>query len=183
MLKTCLAVLLLLVVSPARSDDALSPAANGAFLAANAAKPGTITRPSGLQYRVLRNGFGKRPGGNDIVRLSYSMKLIDGRTVDSTAPTLPTAVAMATVNIRGLSEALQLMHEGDRWQVVMPAALGFGVHDAAGGTIPANQTLVMDLTLVSAAPQQPGQTLPDNPLSVWSNGREMGGALTIHPAP
>ncbi|MCU1386559.1 MAG: FKBP-type peptidylprolyl cis-trans isomerase [Acidobacteria bacterium] len=174
-------VAVFLSVTAVAADDALSPAANSAFLAANAVKPGTITRPSGLQYRSVRTGFGKRPGGNDIVRLFYTMKLIDGRTVDSTAPTLPAAMAMATVSIRGLSEALQLMHEGDRWQVVMPAALGFGVREAAGGAVPANQTLVMDITLVSAAPPQPGQVLSDNPLSVWSNGREMGGAFTIHP--
>jgi FKBP-type peptidyl-prolyl cis-trans isomerase len=173
--------LLVLAAFPALADDALGPAANSAFLASNAARPGTITRPSGLQYRSLKTGFGKRPGGNDIVRLSYTMKLIDGRTVDSTSPTLPAAMAMATVSLRGLSEALQLMHEGDRWQVAIPAALGFGVHEAAGGAVPANQTLVMDITLVSAAPPQPGQVLSDNPLSVWSNGREMGGALTIRP--
>jgi FKBP-type peptidyl-prolyl cis-trans isomerase FklB len=181
MRKSCLAALLLLAMSPARADDALGPAANSAFLAANAVKPGTVTRPSGLQYRVVRAGFGKRPSSDDIVRIFYSIKLIDGRVVDSTAPTLPAAMAIATIGIRGLSEALQLMHEGDRWQVVAPAALGFGVKAATGGSVPANQTLVMDLTLVSTAPPLPGQALPDNPLSVWSNGREMGGALTIHP--
>ena len=181
-MKFPLAVLLLLLAAPlARADDAPSPAANSAFLAANAAKPGTVVRPSGLQYRVLKTGFGKRPAGNDIVQVFYAMKLVDGRVVESTSPTLPAAMAMSTVSIRGLAEALALMHEGDRWQVVMPAALAFGVKPAANGAIPANQTLVMDLTLVSTAPQQPGQALPDNPLSVWSNGREMGGAITIRP--
>ncbi len=166
---------------PARAEDALGPAANAAFLAANAARPGTVTRPSGLQYRALKNGFGKRPGTNDIVHLFYSMKLIDGRVVDATSPTLPAAMAIGTVSIRGLSEALQLMHEGDRWQLVMPAALGFGVHEAAGGTVPGNQTLVMDVTLVSTAAPRPGEALPDNPLSYWTNGREMGGSITIRP--
>ncbi len=178
---TFAAMAFFLFASAAAADDALSPAANAAYLTANAAKPGTITRPSGLQYRIVRNGFGKRPGGNDIVRLSYTMKLIDGRTVDSTPPTLPAAMAISTVNLRGLSEALQLMHVGDRWQIAVPAALAFGVNPAANGTIPASQTLVMDLTLISSAPPQPGQALPENPLSVWSNGREMGGAITIRP--
>lgn len=173
-------VLLFLAATAAMADDALSPAANSAFLASNAARPGTITRPSGLQYRSLKTGFGKRPGGNDIVRLSYTMKLIDGRTVDSTSPTLPAAMAMATVSLRGLGEALQLMHEGDRWQVVVPTALAFGVK-GQGAAVPPNQTLVFDITLVSAAPPQPGEVVGENPFSVWSNGREAGGAITIHP--
>ena len=181
-MKLPLAVLLLLLAAPlARADDVLSPAANSAFLAANAAKPGTVTRPSGLQYRALKTGFGKRPAGNDVVQVFYAMKLVDGRTIESTSPTLPAAMAMSTVSIRGLAEALALMHEGDRWQVVMPAALAFGVNGTANGAIPANQTLVMDLTLVAAAPPQPGQVLSANPLSVWSNGREMGGSITIRP--
>ena len=54
------AFVLLLPLAAAAAEDALSPAANAAFLAANAAKPGTISRPSGLQYRVLRSGTGKR---------------------------------------------------------------------------------------------------------------------------
>lgn len=180
-MKFRFAAALLCLATIAMADDALSPAANSAFLAANTAKPGTVTRPSGLQYRALKTGFGKRPAGNDVVQVFFAMKLIDGRTIESTSPTLPAAMAMSTISIRGLAEALALMHEGDRWQVVMPAALAFGVNGTANGAIPGGQTVVMDLTLVSAAPQQPGQALPDNPLSVWSNGREMGGAITIRP--
>src|ERR1700728_560906 len=58
------------------ADDALNPAAN-------AAKPGTVVRPSGLQYRILRNGTGQRPGGDDLLRVSYSVRMIDGTVVDS----------------------------------------------------------------------------------------------------
>lgn len=162
------------------ADDARSPAANSAFLADNAKKPGTITRPSGLQYRILRTGFGRRPAPGDIVRLFYSIRLIDGTLVDSTTPSLPASLAVDTVTMRGLSEALQLMHEGDRWQLVVPTALAFGVK-GQGTAIPPNQTLVFDVTLVSAAPPQPGQAVGENPFSVWSNGREAGGAITIHP--
>jgi len=177
-------LLLLLAAAPAMAapaDTALSPAANAAFLKANAARPGTVLRPSGLQYRVLKPGFGRRPGANDVVRILFKARLIDGRPVDATAPSLPAAMAMSSVSLSGLSEALGLMHEGDRWEVVIPAPLGFGVKEAGGGSIPPNQTLIFDLTLVSAAAPQPGETLGDNPLSYWSNGREMGGTLTIHP--
>jgi len=172
----------LLFAAPAwAADDPLSAAANSAFLAANAAKTGTVTRPSGLQYRVLKTGFGRRPGGGDVVRVSFKAALIDGRVVDSTPPSLPATMAMSGVGLRGLAEALALMHEGDRWQVVIPSSLGFGVKPAGGGAVPPNQTLIFDLTLISAATPQPGETLPENPLTYWSNGREMGGAFTIHP--
>jgi FKBP-type peptidyl-prolyl cis-trans isomerase len=177
-------LLLLLAAMPAMAapaDDTLSAAANAAFLKANAARPGTVVRPSGLQYRVLKPGFGRRPGANDVVRILFKARLIDGRPVDGTAPGLPAAMAMSSVGLSGLSEALGLMHEGDRWELVIPAALGFGVKAAANGAIPPDQTLIFDLTLVSAAPPQPGEALGDNPLSYWSNGREMGGTLTIHP--
>ena len=173
---------LLLLILPARAaDDTLSAAANSAFLAANAARPGTIVRPSGLQYRVLKPGFGVRPGGNDVVRIAYSLKLINGTLVDSTPANLPMAVALNSVGLAGLSEALSLMHVGERWQLVMPAALAFGVKGSPTGNVPGGQALVMDLTILSAAAPRAGETLPENPFSYWSNGREMGGSFTIHP--
>jgi FKBP-type peptidyl-prolyl cis-trans isomerase len=161
------------------AEDALGPAATAAFLAANAAKPGVIARPSGLQYRVLRAGTGKRPGGNDIIRVSYTMRLINGTQVDSTTPVLPATLSMSSVSLAGLAEALSLMHVGDRWQLVIPANLAFGGKGAINGAIPPNQALVMDVSLVSAAPPQPGQTAPESPFSLWGNGRENGAAFTI----
>lgn len=161
------------------AEDPLSPGANAAFLAANAGKPGTIVRPSGLQYRVLRSGTGNRPGRNDIVRLAYGMRLINGTLVDSTTPVLPATLAMNSVAMAGLAEALSLMHAGDHWQLTVPANLAFGARGAMNGAIPPNQTLLLDVSLVSAAAPQPGQAVTENPLSVWSNGRENGAAFTI----
>ena len=163
------------------AEDALGPAATAAFLAANAAKPGVIARPSGLQYRVLRAGTGKRPGGNDIIRVSYTMRLINGTQVDSTTPVLPATLSMSSVSLAGLAEALSLMHVGDRWQVVLPANLALGSKGAANGAVPPNQTLLFDLTLISASPPAPGQAAAENPFSVWSNGRENGASFTIRP--
>lgn len=163
------------------AEDPLGPAANAAFLTANAAKPGTVSRPSGLQYRILRSGTGKRPTGNDIIRLTYGIRLINGTLVDSTTPVLPATLVMNSVSLAGLAEALSLMHAGDRWQLAIPANLAFGGRGAMNGAIGPNQTLMMDVTLVSVAPPQPGQTVSESPLSVWSNGRESGAALTIRP--
>ena len=163
------------------ADESLNPAANAAFLSANAAKPGTINRPSGLQYKVLRSGTGKRPGGSDFVRVTYGIRLINGTLVDSTNPVLPATISMSGVGLAGLAEALSLMHVGDRWQLTIPANLAFGAKGAQGGTIPPDQTLLMDVNLISAAAPQPGQSVAESPFSVWSNGRENGAAFTIRP--
>jgi FKBP-type peptidyl-prolyl cis-trans isomerase FklB len=173
--------LLLLVPAASAAEDGLGTNANSTFLAANAQKPGAVTRPSGLQYRILRSGTGRRPAGNDVIRLAYGIRLINGTLVDSTTPVLPATLAMHSVSLAGLAEALSLMHAGDHWQLVIPANLAFGGSSAMGGAIPPNQTLLMDLTLVSVAPPGAGQTMSENPFSVWSNGRENGAALTIRP--
>jgi FKBP-type peptidyl-prolyl cis-trans isomerase FklB len=163
------------------ADANLSAAANQAFLTANAAKPGTVTRPSGLQYRVVHSGVGRHPGAGDWVKVTYSGKLIDGTVFDGTSPGLPATLAVNGI-IPGLSEALQLMHEGDRWQIVVPPALGFGPHGSANGAIPPEQALVFDVTLLSAeaanGPQAPGSGLP---LIIATEGREQKAVLTIHP--
>src|ERR1044071_5656133 len=132
-----LAVLLSVSSVSLAAEDPLGASANSAFLAANAAKSGTIARPSGLQYRILRSGTGKRPGGNDIIRLSYAIRLINGTVVDSTTPVLPATLAVSSVAMAGLAEALSLMHTGDRWQLAIPANLAFGGKGAMnGGTTP-----------------------------------------------
>lgn len=181
MKKLVLALLLLAAPAMAAEDATLSASANAAYLAANAAKPGTYTRPSGLQYRVVKSGVGRRPGGNDVVRIAFQLKLINGTAVDATQSNLPAAMSMANVGIGGLAEALSLMHVGDRWQLAIPAPLAFGVKPSANGLVPASQTLLMDVTLISTDTPQPGEALPENPFSTWSNGREMGGAITIRP--
>jgi FKBP-type peptidyl-prolyl cis-trans isomerase len=179
--RVFLALLFLAPSLGVAAEDPLSAGANTAFLAANAGKPGVIARASGLQYRILRSGAGKRPGGNDIVRLSYAIRLINGTIVDSTTPVLPATLSMNSVAMAGLAEALSLMHVGDRWQLAIPANLAFGGKGAMNGTIPPNQTLLADVTLVSAAALQPGQTVTESPFSLWSNGRENGATFTIKP--
>ena len=163
------------------ADDGLSAAANAAYLAANAKKPGTVTRPSGLQYRALRNGVGRRPGSNDVVQIRYGIRLINGTLVDSTTPSLPAAAVLSTITLAGLSEALSLMREGDHWQIVMPSNLGFGATSAVAGLVPPGQALVMDLTLVSAVAPRPGEAPPPNPFSLWGNAYTHGAAITIRP--
>lgn len=131
--------------------DALSIDANLKYLEDNKVKKGVINRPSGLQFRILQNGFGKRPQRTDTVKVYYTGKLINGVVFDGTSPGLPASLNLSSV-IPGWIEALQLMREGDRWQLVIPPNLGYGVRGAGDGVIPPNQTLIFDIKLVETTP-------------------------------
>ena len=147
-------ILVLLLAGPpaARAaDDALSEAANQAYLAANAKKHGVIIRPSGLQFRIIQNGFGKRPTPTDSVTVYYTGKLINGTVFDGTSPGLPASMKVNAL-IPGWTEALQIMREGDHWELVIPPNLGYGNRGAGDGTIPPNQVLVFDMRLISTTP-------------------------------
>ena len=150
------AVLALSTFSAFAADPSLSDAANAAYLKANAARRGVTVEPSGLQYNIIRSGFGKRPTGVDTVNCYYKGQLINGRVFDATEPGFP---AQFTVNklIPGWTEALQLMREGDEWHLVIPANLAYGPRGAGGGSIPPNQVLDFDLTLVSVSPPSKDQ--------------------------
>ncbi|HWA69787.1 MAG TPA: FKBP-type peptidyl-prolyl cis-trans isomerase [Rhizomicrobium sp.] len=139
-------------VAPAFAvDDALSIEANQKYLADNAKRKGVIVRPSGLQFRIIQNGYGKRPSSTDNVAVYYTGMLINHVIFDGTSPGLPATFKVNQI-IPGWAEALQLMREGDHWQLTIPANLGYGVRGAGDGTIPPNQTLVFDLKLISTTP-------------------------------
>ena len=147
---TILAAIVAAFVGILFSEDAmagdLSAAANQAFLAANAAKQGVTTRPSGLQYRVIKAGHGKTPKSTDMVQVTYKGWLIDNTVFDQTKPG-ETAEFPANKLIAGWVEALSLMKEGDQWELVIPSNLAYGER-GAGGVIPPNQTLVFEMTLI-----------------------------------
>ena len=147
------------------ADPALSSSANAAFLHDNAQKPGVTVRPSGLQYSILKNGFGKRPLPTDTVTVNYTGMLINGKVFDGTEPLTP---AQFTVNklIPGWTEALGLMREGDKWHLVIPSDLAYGARGAGDGLIPPNQTLIFDMELLSTTPAKrgpPGSDPDDDP--------------------
>ncbi len=119
-----------------------------AFLAANAKKEGVKTLPSGLQYKVIKSGAGKSPKATDTVKVHYHGTLIDGTVFDSSVERgQPTTFAVNQV-IPGWTEALQLMKEGDKWQVYIPSKLAYGER-GAGGKIGPNSTLIFDVELLS----------------------------------
>jgi FKBP-type peptidyl-prolyl cis-trans isomerase len=126
----------------------LSPEANAAYLADFGKQRGVVTRPSGLMYKLVHNGYGKRPGLNDVVTVFYTGSLINGTVFDGTEANLP-AQFKASQLIPGWTEALMNMREGDQWHIVIPTNLAYGARGAGQGAIPPNQTLVFDLTLVT----------------------------------
>jgi FKBP-type peptidyl-prolyl cis-trans isomerase len=144
------------------ADPSLSPDANAAYLATNRAKPGVVTRPSGLQYNIIRNGFGGRPLPTDDVSVAYTGMLINGKVFDGTEAMTP---ATFTVNklIPGWTEALQLMRVGDKWHLVIPANLAYGARGAGDGLIPPNQVLVFDMELLATTPAKRGPPDPNDP--------------------
>jgi FKBP-type peptidyl-prolyl cis-trans isomerase FklB len=110
-----------------RGDAERYRAEGSEFLAANATREGVVPLPSGLQYEVLRAGAGKRPGPNDRVKVHYRSTLIDGTVFhDSNRPGGEPETLHVSGVTRGLTEALQLMREGARWRLFLPADLAFG---------------------------------------------------------
>jgi len=131
----------------------LSTASNQKYLADNALKEGVKRLPSGLQYRVIKAGTGKRvTSAGDMVTVTYKGQLINGKVFDQTQPG-QTATFPAGRLIPGWVEALSLMKEGDEWELVIPSDLGYGAQ-GAGSDIPPNQTLIFQMTLISVAPAQ-----------------------------
>jgi FKBP-type peptidyl-prolyl cis-trans isomerase len=138
------------------ADSALSASANAAFLAQNARQRGVIVRPSGLQYRIVQNGSGKHPQPSDAVDVYYTGKLINGTVFDGTEDGFPHQFVTKNL-IRGWTEALEIMREGDHWQLVVPANLAYGSAGSSDGTIPPGQTLVFDLQLLQVLPKSQQQ--------------------------
>ena len=146
-----LAALPLLTVNGRAADNALTVEANQAYLTNNAHQPGWHVMPSGVQFKILQNGFGKRPTATDTVQVYYTGKLINGTVFDGTSPGLPASFKVGDV-IPGWSQALQIMREGDHWQLVIPSNLAYGSQGRGEGLIPPNQVLVFDLRLISTTP-------------------------------
>ena len=118
------------------------------YLEENKKKPGVTTLPSGLQYRVVQAGTGPKPSANDTVTTQYSGKFIDGKEFDSSYSRGEPAQFQVNAVIPGWTEALQLMQPGAKWEVVVPAKLGYG-ENGVGRIIGPNSTLVFDIELLS----------------------------------
>ena len=120
--------------------------AGDAFMADNAKKEGVVSLPSGLQYKIITAGTGKKPTDADTVVCHYRGTLIDGKEFDSSYGGMPATFGVKEV-IPGFREAVKLMPVGSKWQIVIPPTLAYG--EGGAGMIEPNSTLVFEIELLS----------------------------------
>jgi FKBP-type peptidyl-prolyl cis-trans isomerase FklB len=136
----------------AAKDAETQNAASKKFLTDNAAKPGVKTTASGLQYKVVSEGTGKQPAANDTVTVNYRGTLLDGTEFDSSYKRGEPATFPVNGVIAGWTEALQLMKEGAKYQLFIPANLAY----AERGPL-ANRLLIFDVELIKVGPPAPAE--------------------------
>ncbi|WP_329740541.1 FKBP-type peptidyl-prolyl cis-trans isomerase [Dyella sp. A6] len=133
-------------------EAAKNKAEGEAFLAKNRHAPGVKVTASGLQYKILKQGSGARPGPDDTVKVNYVGKLVDGTVFDDSSKHPgggPAAIPLANV-IPGFREGLQLMQVGGHYEFFIPANLAYGSEPR--GEMPPNETLIFNVTLLSTGP-------------------------------
>lgn len=117
-----------------------------AFLEQNKAKEGVKVLPSGLQYKVITEGTGAIPTADSKVKTHYRGTLIDGTEFDSSYKRNQPAEFAVKGVIKGWTEALQLMKEGAKWELYVPADLAYGERGRPG--IPPNSVLIFEIELL-----------------------------------
>lgn len=119
-----------------------------AFLAENKKQEGVIESPSGLQYRIIKEGDGERPTVQNSVTIHYEGRLVDGTVFDSSYDRGESATLSLAQVIKGWQEAVPMMKTGSKWQVVIPSELAYG-KGAPSKVIGPNSTLIFDIELIS----------------------------------
>lgn len=118
-----------------------------AFLAGNKNKDGVIALASGVQYKILKEGDGKKPTDADMVECNYRGKLLDGTEFDGTDPGKPATLKVSQL-IAGWKEALRLMPAGSKWQIFIPPESAYGQR-GVGSEIGPNETIVFEVELLA----------------------------------
>ncbi len=122
--------------------------AGEAFLAENKEKEGVVVTPSGLQYKILTKGSGKKPAAGSNVTVHYKGTLMDGTVFDSSYSRGEAATLSLGQVIKGWQEVVPMMGTGSKWQVYVPADLAYGDRAASEIIGPAS-TLIFDIELIS----------------------------------
>jgi len=123
------------------------------FLEQNAKNDSVVQTQSGLQYMVLKEGTGAKPGAEDTVTVHYTGKLLDGTVFDSSVERgEPTSFPLNAV-IPGWTEGLQLMSEGAKYRLFIPSELAYGSKGAGDQILP-NATLIFDVELIKVTKKQ-----------------------------
>lgn len=128
------------------AESAHEKEVGAAFLEENKAKEGVVALPSGLQYKILKQGTGSRPQPNNYVMVHYTGKFLDGTIFDSSIERgEPLRINVGGV-IKGWTEALTLMPQGSKWILYIPSDLGYG--DYGSGPIKPGATLIFEVELL-----------------------------------
>ncbi|KAA3618003.1 MAG: FKBP-type peptidyl-prolyl cis-trans isomerase [Calditrichaeota bacterium] len=117
------------------------------FLAANKNKDGVVTTKTGLQYMVLKEGSGEKPGTSNRVKVHYRGTLLDGKEFDSSYKRGEPIEFPVTGVIAGWTEALQLMNTGSKYKLFIPSELAYGAR-GTGADIGPNATLIFEVELL-----------------------------------
>jgi len=117
------------------------------FLTENSKKEGIVTLPSGLQYKIVRDGIGKNPVDTSFVTVNYTVSLSDGKVFDSSDQRGQPAQFQLNGVIPGWTEALKLMKTGSKWILYIPPELAYSDRGTRG--IPPNSVLIFDVELLS----------------------------------
>jgi FKBP-type peptidyl-prolyl cis-trans isomerase len=130
-------------------------AAGRAFLATNAKAPGVVTLPDGLQYKIVKQGPTSVPSPRpqDLVKVHYEGKLLDGTVFDSSYDSGKPVVFELRKLVPAWITALQMMHPGDEWTLWVPSELGYGAEDK--GAVPPNSVMVFRIELIDVRARGP----------------------------
>ena len=145
--------------SQAKEAGAKNLAVGEKFLAENKTKEGVKTTPSGLQYKVIKEGSGASPKATDTVETHYRGTLINGTEFDSSYKRNEPATFPVNRVIKGWTEALQMMKPGSKYQLFIPANLAYGER-GAGQDIGPNETLIFEVELLNVKPAAAGADAP-----------------------
>jgi len=142
-----------------------------AFLAGNKATEGVVSLESGLQYKIVKAGDGKKPTADDTVVCHYRGTLVDGTEFDSSYKRNKPATFQMNRVIKGWTEALQLMPVGSKWQLFIPSGLAYGER-GAGASVPPNATLIFEVELVSIQAASEGNSAASKTTGARAQGSQ-----------
>jgi FKBP-type peptidyl-prolyl cis-trans isomerase FklB len=118
-----------------------------AYVADYKSQPGVVASPSGVLYKIIKEGTGRKPAESDIVEVNYRGALTNGTEFDATEPGKPAKLKVSAL-IPGWKQALSMMPVGSSWHIVIPAVLAYGER-GVGNDIGPNEVLVFDLELLA----------------------------------
>jgi FKBP-type peptidyl-prolyl cis-trans isomerase FklB len=129
------------------------------FLEKNKKNSDVHVTKSGLQYKIIKDGTGPKPDSSDMVSINYAFTSIKGEKTPSSASAKPVSFPVKGV-FRGWTEAILQMHVGSKWQLVVPAELGFGEQGNRNLGIKPNMPMIMEVELLNIEPKQKQQAPP-----------------------